>query len=71
MLLALIFKICYVPSRVLVHDCEHQKLSNIDDFLLHVPKPLTFFFFFLGPHLQHMKVPELGDESELQLRPMP
>ena len=24
-------------------------------------------FFFLGPHLQHMKVPRLGVESELQL----
>ena len=25
------------------------------------------FFFFLGLHLQHMEVPRLGDESELQL----
>ena len=25
-----------------------------------------FFFVFLGPHLQHMKVPRLGVESELQ-----
>ena len=25
------------------------------------------FFFFLGPHPQHMEVPKLGDESELQL----
>ena len=26
-----------------------------------------FFFCFLGPHLQHMEVPRLGVESELQL----
>ena len=26
-----------------------------------------FFFFFLGPHLWHMKVPRLGLESQLQL----
>ena len=26
-----------------------------------------FFFFFLGPHLWHMKVPRLGVKSELQL----
>ena len=28
---------------------------------------LTFFFFFSGPHLQHMEVPRPGVESELQL----
>ena len=27
-----------------------------------------FFFFFLGPQLQHMEVPTLGVESELQLQ---
>ena len=27
----------------------------------------TFFFFFLGPRLQHMAVPSLGVKSELQL----
>ena len=26
-----------------------------------------FFFFFLGPHLEHMEVPRLGVELELQL----
>ena len=26
-----------------------------------------FFFFFLGPHLQHMEIPRLGVELELQL----
>ena len=26
-----------------------------------------FFFFFLHPHLQHMRVPRLGVKSELQL----
>ena len=32
-------------------------------------KALFFFFFFvfLGPCLQHMEVPKLGDKSELQL----
>ena len=29
------------------------------------------FFFFLWPHLQHVKVPGLGIELELQLRLMP
>ena len=29
------------------------------------------FIFFLGPHLQHMEVPWLGVESELQLPPTP
>ena len=27
---------------------------------------ILFFFFFLWPHLQHMEVPRLGVESELQ-----
>ena len=27
----------------------------------------TFFFVYLGPHPQHMEVPRLGVESELQL----
>ena len=26
-----------------------------------------FYFFYLGPHLQHMEVPKLEAESELQL----
>ena len=30
-----------------------------------------FFFFFLGPHLQHMEVPRLGTELELQLLTYP
>ena len=32
---------------------------------------LSFLFFFSWPHLQHMEVPKLGVESELQLRPTP
>jgi len=28
-------------------------------------------YFFLGPHPQHMEVPRLGAESELQLLAMP
>ena len=31
----------------------------------------TEFIFFFQPYLQHMEVPRLGAESELQLRPMP
>ena len=27
----------------------------------------SFFFFFLGPHLQPMEVPRLGVDSELQV----
>ena len=27
----------------------------------------SFFFSFLGPHLQHMKVPRLGVKIELQM----
>ena len=38
--------------------------SKEASFLLH---HLFFFFSFLGPHLQHMEVPRLGVESELQL----
>ena len=30
-------------------------------------KVFFIFFFFLGPHLQHMELPGLGVESELQL----
>ena len=29
--------------------------------------PNAFLFFFLEPHLQHMEVPRLRVESELQL----
>ena len=28
---------------------------------------LIYLFFFLGPNLQHMELPRLGDKSELQL----
>ena len=29
---------------------------------------LSFFLFFLGPHLHPMEVPRLGVQSELQLQ---
>ena len=32
---------------------------------------LCYLFFFLWPYLQHMKVPGLGVESELQVEPIP
>ena len=38
--------------------CISHSKANVNLFLL---------FFFLGPHLQHMEVPGLGAESELQL----
>ena len=34
-------------------------------------KIYSFFFLNLWPHLQHVKVPGPGTESELQLQPMP
>ena len=36
-------------------------------FLACVLNPSLFSFFFLGPHLQHVEVPRLGVQSELQL----
>ena len=38
-----------------------------------IPRQVFFFFsfFLLGPHLQHMEVPRLGVQLELQLRPTP
>ena len=29
------------------------------------------FFFFWGPHMQHVEIPGLGVELELQLQPLP
>ena len=36
-------------------------------FILFYLPLFLFLFFFLGPHLQHMEVPRLRVESELQL----
>ena len=42
-----------------------------------LPDGANIFFFFLGPHLQHVEVPRLGFKLELQLlaatscQPMP
>ena len=43
---------------------EQRNYYNLHDFI----KGTSFFFFFvfLGPHTQHMEVPRLGAESELQ-----
>ena len=30
-----------------------------------------YYYYYFWQHLQHMKVPRLGIESELQLQPMP
>ena len=48
--------------------------TNLHFGLLEVLFQLKNFFplFFLGPHLQHMEGPRLGDaESKLRLRPTP
>ena len=42
-----------------------HKVLNLSGFLL--PFFLFYFVFFLGLHLQHMEVPGLEIESELQL----
>ena len=41
--------------------------SISQDLIENVPYFLFIYFFFSGPHLQHMEVPRLGVKSELQL----
>ena len=41
----------------------HSPLSTLNSILLH----FILFQFILGPHLQHVEIPRLGVESELQL----
>ena len=45
----------------------HQELIFICNVSYHPSNPFFFPFFFFGPHLQHMEVPRLGVQSELQL----
>ena len=56
---------CSDNTRSLTH-CATRELfhSSKGSFYL-------LIFFFLGPHLQHMEVPRLGDELDQQLRPTP
>ena len=55
--------LCFVLGKTSVH-LSHIKVVS----LLRVLSFVLFCFFpFLGPHPQHMEVPRLGDESELQL----
>ena len=42
-------------------------VSSFVDFSIPFYFSFLLFFFFLGPHLQHMEILELGVESELQL----
>ena len=42
---------------------EHKVLSEEPYFFY-----FFYFFLFLQPHLQHMQIPRLGVESELQLQ---
>ena len=50
---------------------------GINESKLNIPGPhldlLTqlCFFFFLGPHLQHVEIPGLGVKSEPHLQPTP
>ena len=46
------------------HRCGPEKQKKEMDILFYF---LIFFLSFLGPHPQHMEVPRLGVESELQL----
>ena len=43
-----------------------NKMATVVVFIKIIIKSFFFFFGFLGPHLQHMEVPGLGVESELQ-----
>ena len=43
-----------------------SKFSKIKQYVIFFVV-FVFFFYFLGPHPQHMEVPRLGVESELQL----
>ena len=45
--------------------CLHQAAQNTSWVTCH-QLPGSFFFFFLGPPLQHREVPRLGVKSELQ-----
>ena len=51
---------------------KEKKKENISQTLVEVQSRMKlvplFFFFFLGLHPQHMEVPRLGVESELQLQ---
>ena len=42
-------------------------LADISAVLVGISAVMAFFLCFLGPHLQHMEVPRLGVELELQL----
>ena len=48
--------------------CPLGNFLKLTSFCLFIYFYLKIFFFFLGPHLQHMEVPRLGIKSELQLQ---
>ena len=52
--------VCYESYR-------HYKKTILMNTDAKVHKFFFFFSVFLGPHLQHMEVPRIGVESELQL----
>ena len=66
---------CNIIEKVMSPSCNsflaHDLCSTLSvQFNLPLGGLFFFFFFFLvylGPHLQHMEVPKLGVESELQL----
>ena len=42
-------------------------IYTYNEMLLTHKKKVLGFFYFLGPHLQHVEAPRLGIESKLQL----
>ena len=56
----------YVQSQEIDGKSLHLSFNFVMNWKLLLKKK-SFFFDFLGPHPQHMVVPRLGVESELQL----
>ena len=56
--------LCYIPETNMCR-LYLTLTKNHKAFSLEGKGIQTFFFFFLGPYLQHMEVPRLGVKSEL------
>ena len=56
----------FSPALIWKMSCSSLRSSSIVSFFS-ILSFLSSFFLFLGPHLQPMKVPRLGVESELEL----
>ena len=61
----------YVLLKITIISLLNGNINHIfmknDTFPKKYSEKSSIFFFFLGPHLQHMNVPRLWVESELQL----